>query len=169
MYRKRALWGLCMYRIVAADYLPALDLAERFRAVAESGPTVGVVADRMMAMAHHLCGNLAVARHYAERALKWPGWPHVPASDPAVQFVRGTVDHRVAAHAVLAHILWIQGFPDQALQASRDSVRCASSLKHPLSLCYGLTCVGGVAVWRGDLVEARRQADMLLDDPAGTA
>ena len=163
LYRKRALWGLWTGRIMAADYLPALELAERFRTVAESGPTVGVVADRMMALAQHLCGNLAVARHYAENALKWPDGPDVPASDPAVQFIRGTVDHRVAAHAVLAHILWMQGFPDQALQASRDSVRCALSVKHPLSLCYGLTCVGAVTVWRGDLVEARRQVNMLLD------
>jgi hypothetical protein len=112
-------------------------------------------------LAHHLCGNLTVARHYAEQALRSPVGPDFP--DPAVQFIRGTVDHRVAAHAVLAHILWLQGYPDQALQASRDSVRCALSLKHPLSLCYGLTCVGAVTLWRGDLVEARRQVTILLD------
>ena len=161
VYRKRALWGLWVDRIMAADYQPALALAERFRTVADSGPMAGLVADRMMALAHHLCGNLTVARHYAEQALKWPVGPDVP--DPAVQFIRGTVDHRVAAHAVLAHILWLQGFPDHALQASRDSVRCALSLKHPLSLCYGLTCVGAVTLWRGDLVEARRQVTILLD------
>jgi predicted ATPase/DNA-binding winged helix-turn-helix (wHTH) protein len=163
LYRKRALWGLWVDRIMAADYLPAMALAERFRLVANSGPTVGVVADRMMALSHHLCGNLTVARHYAEQALKWPVGPGFPASDPAVQFVRGTVDHRVAAHAVLAHVLWIQGFADQALNASRDSVRCALALNHPLSLCYGLTCVGGVTLWRGDLDEAQRQVAMLLE------
>jgi predicted ATPase len=161
VYRKRALWGLWVDRIMAADYRPALALAERFRAVTDSGPTAGLVADRMMALAHHLCGNLTVARHYAEQALKRPVGPDVP--DPAVQFIRGTVDHRVAAHAVLAHILWLQGFPDQALHASRDSVSCALSLQHPLSLCYGLTCVGAVTLWRGDLVEARRQVGILLD------
>ena len=163
MYRKRALWGLWINRIMAADYRSALALAERFRVVANRGPTVGLVADRMLALAHHLCGNLTVARHYAEQALKWPEGPISPASDPAAQFVRGTVDHRVAAHAVLAHILWMQGFPDQALQAGRDSIRCALTLKHPLSLCYGLVCVGGVTLWRGDLEEARRQVNMLLD------
>src|SRR6185437_16080842 len=51
MYRKRALWGLWINRIMAADYRSALVLAERFRVVANRGPTVGLVADRMLALA----------------------------------------------------------------------------------------------------------------------
>ena len=164
LYRKRVLWGLWVDRIMAADYRSAVDLGERYRRLTTNGRRAGVVGDRMMALAHHLHGGQGIARHHAERVLRGLAEsPEASTWDPSVQFVRGTVDHRVAAHAVLAPILWIQGFPDQALQASRDSVRSALTLGHALSLCYGLTCVSGVALWRGDLDEARRQVAMLLE------
>ena len=164
LYRKRVLWGLWVDRIMAADYRSAVDLGERYRRLMTNGRRASVVGDRMMALAHHLHGSQSIARHHAERALRGLAEsPDASTYDPSVQFVRGTVDHRVAAHAVLAHILWIQGFPDQALRASRDSVKAALSLGHALSLCYGMTCVCGVALWRGDLDEARRQVAMLLE------
>ncbi len=166
LYRKRALWGLWVDRLMAADYHQAVVVASHFRRIAgRSGTqtTTALVGERMMALAYHLAGKQNAARRHAERALAWPTQPGTPARDPALPFVRGIVDHRVAAHAALAHILWIQGFPDQAMHASRDSVSHALSINHALSLCYALTCVSGVTLWRGDLPTARQEIDLLLD------
>jgi hypothetical protein len=65
--------------------------------------------------------------------------------------------------AVLARILWIQGFPDQAMRAGRETVECAQSIGHSLSLCYALSNVCGVAMWTGDVLEAKRLVAILID------
>jgi hypothetical protein len=78
-------------------------------------------------------------------------------SDRAFQF-----EHRVAAHAVLARILWIQGFPDQAMRAGHDSIECAESIGHSLSLRHALSSACCVATWTGDMLGAKRLVARLL-------
>jgi predicted ATPase/DNA-binding winged helix-turn-helix (wHTH) protein len=160
VYHRRALWGLWVGRIGAADYPSALRFAQAYCLFGESSrdPAALLTGDRMMALSHHYTGNQVMARQHAERALMQPARRIAPLSDRAFQF-----EHRVSTLAVLARILWIQGFPDQALRAGRESLECAQSTGHPLSLCYSLTAVCGVAMWRGDVPEASRWMAMLLD------
>jgi hypothetical protein len=117
-----------------------------------------IAGDRMMAAAHHLLGDQFLARQHAERALTRPGRPVAAWSDCHFQF-----EHRVAAQATLARILWIQGFPDQAMRVGRESLECAQATGHSLSLCLSLMCIGTVALWTEDLPEARHCVAMLLD------
>jgi predicted ATPase/DNA-binding winged helix-turn-helix (wHTH) protein len=160
VHHRRALWGLWVGRIGAADYQSAVRLAEAYcRFGGSSGdPAALLTGDRMMALAHHLSGNQIMAHQHAERALAQPARRIAPLSDRAFQF-----EHRVAALAALARILWIRGFPHQAIRAGRESLECAQSTGHSLSLCYALTTVCGVAMWTGDVPEARRRAARLLD------
>jgi predicted ATPase/DNA-binding winged helix-turn-helix (wHTH) protein len=160
VYHRRALWGLWVGRIGTADYPSALRFAQAYCLFGESSrdPAVLLTGDRMMALSHHFVGNQVMARQHAERALTQPARRIAPLSDRAFQF-----EHRVSTLAVLARILWIQGFPDRAIRAGRESLECAQSTGHSLSLCYALTAVGGVAMWRGDVPEARRWVAMLLD------
>ena len=154
VHHRRALWGLWVGRIGAADYQSAVRLAEAYcRFGGSSGdPAALLTGDRMMALAHHLSGNQIMAHQHAERALAQPARRIAPLSDRAFQF-----EHRVAALAALARILWIRGFPHQAIRAGRESLECAQSTGHSLSLCYALTTVCGVAMWTGDVPEARRR------------
>jgi predicted ATPase/DNA-binding winged helix-turn-helix (wHTH) protein len=160
VHHRRALWGLWVGRIGAADYPSALRFAEAYCLFGESSrdPAALLTGDRMMALSHHFAGNQAMAREHAERALTQPARRIAPLSDRAFEF-----EHRVSTLAVLARILWIQGFPDQAIRAGCESLECAQSTGHSLSLCYALTAVCGVAMWRGDVAEASRWVAMLLD------
>jgi predicted ATPase/DNA-binding winged helix-turn-helix (wHTH) protein len=160
VHHRRALWGLWLGRITAADYLSALGFAEAFCLFARSSSDEGamVAGDRMMALAHHFLGDQVSARHHAERALTWPARPVAPLSDSHFQ-----IEHRIAVRAELARVLWIQGFPDQAVRAGRDSLERAQSSGHSLSLCYALINVCGVLLRTGDLPEATRLIAMLLD------
>jgi predicted ATPase/DNA-binding winged helix-turn-helix (wHTH) protein len=160
VHHRRALWGLWLGRITAGDYLSALGFAEAFCLFASSSSDEGamVAGDRMMALAHHFLGNQVSARHHAERALTWPARPVAPLSDSHFQ-----IEHRIAVQAELARILWIQGFPDQAVRVGRESLERARSSGHSLALCYALTNVCGVLLRTGDLQEARRLIAMLLD------
>ncbi|MGA3190593.1 MAG: hypothetical protein ABSF22_26100 [Bryobacteraceae bacterium] len=78
--------------------------------------------------------------------------------------VRFQFDQAVAASAYAARILWIMGFPDQALRTLETGVNHALTLGHSLSLCYILgsaACPLTLSV--GDTIAAERNVTMLVD------
>jgi len=160
VHHRRALWGLWVGRISAGDYQSALGYAEAYCLFVKrsNDPTALLTGDRMMALAHHFSGNQVVAQRHAERALTHSGGHIAPFSDRPFQF-----EQRVAALAVLARILWIRGSANQAIVAARESLECAHSSGHALSLCYALSCLCNVLLWTGDVTEASRVASMLLE------
>jgi predicted ATPase/DNA-binding winged helix-turn-helix (wHTH) protein len=159
-HRRRALWCLWVGRIVESDYQSAFEWAKAFCLFANTSGDAGAIlaGDRMMAVAHHWLGNQIVARRHSERALLGPARSVATLSD--CQF---HVEHGVAVRAYLARILWIQGFPDQAIRVAHETLECARSTGHPLTLCLALMCVCSVAQWTGDVPEANRLVAMLLD------
>jgi predicted ATPase/DNA-binding winged helix-turn-helix (wHTH) protein len=159
-YHRRALWGLWVVAILASDYESAVALAQRFQSITGDAddPEAVVTRDRMIAFAQHLVGNQTLARRRLENLLVAHSQPAIPLGDRAFQF-----DHRVTTRAALARILWIQGFPEQAMRFGRDSIECAMSTGHVLSLCYAYTHTAIVAFWSGDVQEVGRLATLLLD------
>ena len=74
------------------------------------------------------------------------------------------LDQRVMARAILARVLWLQGFPDQAMRAAETSIADARTANHANSLCYALSqgaCP--IVLLVGDLVAAEHCVEMLLD------
>jgi len=73
----------------------------------------------------------------------------------------------VAGEMILALILWLQGFPDQAMRTAQRTIESARARDHTISLCYALsTAACPVALWVGDLAAAERYVSMLLDHSA---
>jgi predicted ATPase len=78
--------------------------------------------------------------------------------------VRFQLDQRVTARARLTSILWLQGFPDQAMRTAQSNVEDALAIDHALSLCIALAdgaCP--IALLIGDLDAAERFVAMLID------
>jgi predicted ATPase/DNA-binding winged helix-turn-helix (wHTH) protein len=150
-FRRRALWGLWVDRIIASDYPASAKLAAQFQCISQDSedPAVRLTCDRMLALALHLTGDHDTARFHVDNQLRAIGQPLAALSDRASQF-----DHRVTAHAVLGRILWIQGFAEQALVESCEAVELAESTGHTLSQCYALTQAAGVALWAGNMQAA---------------
>jgi predicted ATPase len=63
----------------------------------------------------------------------------------------------------LGIVRWLQGFPDQAIQASGSSIDEAQTLEHPVSLCLANWAGSTISLWVGDLAAAERSTAMLLD------
>jgi predicted ATPase len=64
----------------------------------------------------------------------------------------------------LARILWLQGFPDQAMRMAKENVEDALALNHALSLANALVQAAcPVAFFAGDLVAAEHFVCMLLE------
>jgi len=159
-HQRRALWGLWVGRIGASDYVSALGYAEAFRLFASGSdePDSRLASDRMIAVAHHLCGNQLEARLHSDRGLAQPA-----PSDGPTESNHFQIGHRVAMRGVLARILWLQGLPDQAIRVARESLEGAEASGHALSLCYVLTCLGSVTLWCGDRHETKRVVARLLE------
>jgi hypothetical protein len=78
-------------------------------------------------------GELVPARGHLEQGIALYD-PHKGRSSA----FRGTQHPGVACLAVVAYVLWLLGYPDQALQRSHEALTLAQELAHPFSLGFAL-------------------------------
>jgi hypothetical protein len=117
-----------------------------------------MMADRLLATAHHYFGDQGTARHHIDRALT-----QLDALAQQPQIVRVRFDMRVSTHYFQARILWLQGFAEQALRVVEYNIE-EGKVGQALSFCSVLgqgACP--IALWAGDLDAAERHGAMLLD------
>ena len=162
-YQLRALWGLWHFRVSLGECRAALALAESFcgRVALSDNPAELLVGERMVGVSLHYLGEQADARLHLERMLS-----RYVAPAHRSHAIRFQYDQHVAARMILARILWLQGFPDQALRTAQENVEDARAIDHALSLCYALEAACLVPLWIGDLPTAERYVAMLLDHSA---
>ena len=163
-YQFRALWGLWSHRMSSGEYRAALAFAERFRGltVKQRDPAARLIADRMFGSMCLYRGDQTNARRHIERMLS-------RYVDPLHRshMIRFVWDQRVAGEIILAVILWLQGFPDQAMGTVQRTIQRARRSDHAISLCYTLARAAcPVALWVGDLAAAECYVSMLLDHSA---
>jgi len=163
-YRLRSLWGLCDYHTWTGDHRSALVIARRIDAVArEAGDAAaGINVDRQAGTALRYLGELAEARRHLERMID----RYVPAvvrSDIA----RFQLDPRLAARGTLANVLWLQGYPDQAVRTAQEQLDGAQRADHALALCNALVHAAcPIALLVGDLATAERLLAAIQDHVA---
>ena len=150
--RLQALWGMWAVRRARSQYREALAFAENYDSVARTaGDAAAVVlGDRILGLTHHYLGNQGTAQNALGRVqaiVRQTG----TATDTDFQ-----LSSEVAVPALLARILWLRGFPDQAMAVLRDAIDAALRSHHWYSLYYTL-CLAGcpLALWTGDLAQAR--------------
>ena len=163
-YQLRSLWGLWVDGLNTGGFKNALSLANQFYGVAahSSDPLDALMGDRMIGIAQHFIGEQREARQHIDRMLARYVTPIRASHIARYQF-----DQRVTAHAFQARILWLLGFPDQAMQIVGTMVEDALSIGHALSLCNALgqgACP--ISLFCGNLVAAERYLNMLLDHTA---
>jgi predicted ATPase/DNA-binding winged helix-turn-helix (wHTH) protein len=160
-YRLVSLGGLWFFHGASSQHRMALELAQRFCALAarRPDPNYRLVGERMIAVSQHYLGDHSSARRHLERVLAEYVTP-----DYTSPLLRFQFRPHVAARVFLAWILWLQGLPDQAIRAAENSVEEARAANHVLSLCYALTWAAcPIALLVGDLAAAESYLKMLLD------
>jgi predicted ATPase/DNA-binding winged helix-turn-helix (wHTH) protein len=160
-YQLRALWGLWATSWASGRHRIALALAEKFCALAasRSDPNDRLVGERLIGVSQQFLGELRSAQHHLEEMLDNYVLP-VRKS----HIIRFQSDQRLATSAFLGRVLWLQGFPDQALRIAKRSVDEGQVTRHAMSLSYVLAhgaCP--IALWTGDLGLAEHYVGMLND------
>jgi predicted ATPase len=135
----RVLSQLSIFRCVWAEHTTAHKLGEDALDLAEQA------GDPLLVAAAHWCigctlaalGQFATARSHLQKVISF----YVPQEHHRLFVTLRGSDVGVSALAHDACCLWCLGYPDQALQRSRDALALAQQLDHGLSradvICYG--------------------------------
>jgi predicted ATPase/DNA-binding winged helix-turn-helix (wHTH) protein len=159
-YQLRILHTFWIYHMRVGEVRTAIGLARRASTVAAAvaSPFASATAEWLLGISEHWVGEHASARRRLEHFLQDP--PSLTRS----RFLHRTgFDHHVVARYHLAHIFWLQGYPDHATEAMRASLEEARQLQHPVTLCSALAFGGcSLCLRTGDLEAAERLAAELL-------
>ena len=157
--RLEALWGLWFCHIGAGEYRAALSIAEYYYNCAETAED-RLIGDRLIGVPLHCLGDHARARGHIEGMLS-----RSADSVKSSQGNRFRFDQPLAARVILAQMLWLQGFPDRAIEATHSSLDEASATGHAISLCDALAqAVCPIAMLVGDLSAAEQAVTALLSE-----
>jgi len=154
--------GLHIYLTRVGDFHGALGTGEQGEKVARrlNDPTSTLNVEWMLGVAHHLIGNQEEAVKFCESAMV-----HNPSSQRQNIGHLG-YDDRIVALVALARGLWLTGRPDRAIEAARFTVHEAEQLEQPLTLGIALIWTIYVFLWVGDLADAERLIERLIDHAA---
>jgi hypothetical protein len=159
-YRLRALCGLFTHHVASGRNRVALELAQRFHALAAERTYRNdrLIGEGIIGAVQHFLGDLPSARRHLEHVLVGD-----VTHDQTSHIVRFQIDHRLM-NVFFARVLWLQGFPDQATRAAHSAVESAHAANHTISLCQALAHAAcPLALLRGDLAAAEHYVTMLLD------
>jgi tetratricopeptide (TPR) repeat protein len=146
------LWGLWFVLYTRGSYPPALTAAEELLAMAQGGDDSGQLVE-----AHHAVwptllsmGRTAAAVPYMERGValyerdRHAGQASLYAGH----------DPGACCRYQLGAARWLLGFPDRALAVTRDAMRLAEELKHPMTVTTTLWFMSWVQYQRGEREQA---------------
>ncbi|MGZ4172829.1 MAG: AAA family ATPase, partial [Solirubrobacteraceae bacterium] len=131
----RALHGLWTNHIVRAQHNSAFALGEQVLQLGAATNDDGLLLQGNMEVgwSHFFLGELEQAREHLERVLAL--YDHERHSSHA--FTYGD-NPATSARSALASVLWLLGYPDQALRCSEENLAILRSLvQHPYSVAFG--------------------------------
>jgi TOMM system kinase/cyclase fusion protein len=163
------LHGLWAYHIVRAQHASAFALGEQVLQLGASTNDDGLLLQGNMEVgwSHFFLGELEQAREHLERVLAL--YDHERHSSHA--FIYGD-NPDTSARSALASVLWLLGYPDQALRCSEENLMILRSLvQHPYSVAFGLTVAAFLRQYLGDPPATRALAEeaVVLSEAHGLA
>jgi len=129
-----------------------LDLAQR-----EQNPLHLSQAHMALGMCLSCLGETVSGRAHLEQAIDLYG----PAPRPSLSSLAGE-DIRTTSLGCVAMTLWALGYPDQALQRSRESLAWAQALDHPHSLSVALLLACHVELMRREVQAVQGHSESLM-------
>ena len=156
------LWGLWYLYFVRAEHQTARELAEQCLSLARRVQDRALLLEAHYTLGKTLCalGEWAQAREHLEQSLAL----YDPRQHHALAFLYGGQDPGVICRADLGCVLWVLGYPDQALQKSQRALALAQELSHPLSLAFPLVFAAILHQYRreGHITQERAEAAITL-------
>ena len=158
-YRFPVLWGLWPFYVVRGELHTAQALAEECLQLAEQANEAGGLLQAHLAVGFTCLvrGELVRARGALEQSMALYQPQH-----HALAPLYGGYNPKVWSLALMAHVLWVLGYPEQARTWSYEVLQVAQDLAHPFSLAVVLYWVVRVPLERGEGRVAQERADVMV-------
>jgi predicted ATPase len=156
----RALWGLWALHFNIGETRATQLIVEQFSRVAgDAGDQAAVlISERLLGYTLQHSGQNRRAQECFEHVLEL----YVMRDRRYVLMLQ--LDQRVLARAMLARVLWLQGFAEQAIAQARTSLEEAQATDYRLSICEALRlALCPVLLMTGDLAAGGRAVAMLIE------
>jgi predicted ATPase len=129
------LFGLRSYYLVRAEVQTAHELGEQLLRLAQSIQDPDLLLEAHVALANtfFFLGEVAPAQEHVEQGISL----YNSQKHRSHAFLYG-LDPGVFCLSRAAHVLWLAGYPDQALKKNQASVTLAREVPHSYSLAYAL-------------------------------
>jgi predicted ATPase len=156
------LWGLCRTYHSRGELHKARELGEQLSSLAQSMQDPALILE-----AHHTqwstlfnLGELLSAKEHFERGRAL----YDPQQHRQHAFLYGGHDPGVCCGTHAAQVLWLLGYPDQALRRNQEALSLGRELSHSFSLAFALFWAALVHQFRGEreAVQERTEAAMIL-------
>ena len=149
------LWGLSRLYNWRGEVQVARELGEQLVILAqrEQDPALILEAHHTLWAYSFFLGELASAREHQEQGLAL----YDPQQHRHLASLYGGHDPGVCCLQTGARVLWLQGYPDQALQRTKDALALARELSHPYSLAFAQIGSAHVHQQRGEVQALREQ------------
>ncbi|MBP2558106.1 putative ATPase/DNA-binding winged helix-turn-helix (wHTH) protein [Neorhizobium galegae] len=126
--------GLSEYELWTGDSHSAIAVARKIRALETNGQDAHPGdANAQTGSALSWLGALAASRQQLENIVQRP-----TGRTAQLDVARFEFDQRLTAQGSLATVLWLQGFPDQAIAVARRQLEEAEASNYAVSLCSAL-------------------------------
>ena len=161
------LYGLWAFYYVRAEHRQAHELGEQLHRLAETRHDPGLLLEAHFTMGNVLftLGEFTPARTHVEHGSAL----YDARQHHSLAFSYGSYDPGVACLCYTAWVLWMLGYPEQALQRSQEAMTLAHDLSHPFSLVYALlfTAMHHQLRQEGRVVQERVEAAIALSTEHG--
>ncbi len=151
-----SLWGLAQFRVTRGELDEAGRLGDESldRGQQRSDPELVLLGHRILGMTHFYSGQPVPAREHLETGLSLGGSRRAGSHE---------LDESVVhCRSLLGLVLWILGYPDQALERCHEAVSIARRINHPMSLGCAHHHRGMVLFFRHEVAATRKEAEALL-------
>jgi len=154
------LCGLWEYSVVRAQFKNAKELSSQLLQIARQNPDPILTHEAQRAM-----GGTLFWRGQLESAYEILKKQRQTSVGNPIKRISTQVygqDTEVASLSNMACVVWLLGYPDQALDISGQAVKLAQQLSHPFSMAYANTFGAFVHQLRGDDFAMKKQAEAII-------
>jgi predicted ATPase len=155
------LQGMWFLSAARAQHQKAREIVEELLRLAELQHSVSLLMQAHCAMGISLSylGEFTAALEHLET-----GMAHYESCrDSSHSFLLGKSNPKIFFHIFVARILWLCGYPDQALQKSCEMLALAKELSHPYSTVEALVGITRMHQCRREGQQAQKHTEALLE------
>jgi predicted ATPase len=154
------LQGLRRFYQARAKYQRARELGEQLLRLAQSLPDPAALVEGHLALGILLwsLGELTEARTHLEQGIAL----YDPQQHRSLAFRYGR-DPGVTSQYVAASVLWMLGYPSQALLRSHEAIALAQELSHAYSLVLAVSFAAELHQFRREVHVAQEQAEAVIE------